>query len=160
MMTNDRDTGTIPFLYKERLTTRQGLQGELDRLQRLGWIDRTPQGRWLITDAGREALSAVQNWVFQVHEILDQEEGAREVVVGAREVVVAGRLTAGSVAFFLGGFFMVTRHGADIGGGFVNGVGTTEDSANPRFVALLTLLGMDDRLRQGDVLRMHDPVTR
>ena len=135
------------------MTTRQELQGELDRLQRLGWIDRTPQDRWLVTDAGREALSAVQNWVFQVHEILGQEEGAREVVV-------VGRLTAGSVAFFLDGFFIVTRHGADIGGGVVNGVGTTEDSANPRFVALLTLLGMDDRLRQGDVLRMHDPVTR
>jgi hypothetical protein len=153
MMTNDRDIGSIWFLYKERLTTRQELQGELDRLQRHGWIDRTPQDRWLITDAGREALSAVQNWVFRVHEILDQEEGGREVVV-------RGRLTAGSVAFFLIGFFYVTRHGADIGGGFVNGVGTSEDSANPRFVALLTLLGMDDRLRQGDVLRMQDPVTR
>jgi hypothetical protein len=62
-MTNDRDTGTIWFLYKERLTTRQELQGKPDRLQRHGWIDRTSQDRWLITDAGREALSAVRNWV-------------------------------------------------------------------------------------------------
>jgi hypothetical protein len=63
------------------------------------------------------------------------------------------------VAFFLDGHFIVTRDGTDVGGGVVRGVGTTEDSADASLVVSLTLLGKGDRLEQGDLLRMHDPVT-
>jgi hypothetical protein len=70
-------------------------------------------------------------------------------------VVVVGRLAAGSVTFFQGGDFIVSRDGADIGLGHVNGVGATEDSDDFVFVALLTL-GMEDRLQQGDALRMDE----
>ena len=134
-------------LYHNRIETREALDSELYRLQQLGWIDRTLEWQWVITRPGEEAVSTAMQWTVEVDEIVDEQQD------DVKEVVVVGRLTSGSVAFFLHGSFTVTRQRADIGGGFVNGFGTTEDSANPRYVALLTLPDMDDRLRQGDVLR-------
>ena len=89
----DRDTGTIWFLYNKPLTTREELPGELHRLQSLGWIERTPKDRRLITSAGSEALSAARNWVFQVDQISQDEEYGRHATV-------IGRLLAGSMTFF------------------------------------------------------------
>lgn len=89
----DRDTGTIWFLYHRPLTTREELPGELNRLQDLGWIERTPKDRWLITSAGSEALSAARNWVFQADQISQDKEYGRHAAV-------IGRLLAGSMAFF------------------------------------------------------------
>jgi hypothetical protein len=58
----DRDTGTIRFLYGGSDLPRDQFQPELERLHKRGWISRTPEDRWLITEAGNEALAEAENW--------------------------------------------------------------------------------------------------
>jgi hypothetical protein len=154
----DRTSASIWFrhiieltsLYYDRVATREALESDLRRLQQLGWIDGALAGQWVVTSNGEEAVTTARHWTFEIDEVLDERQTTRE------EVVV-GRLTAGSVAFLIRGVFIVSRNGADIWIGHIGGVGATEDSGDFTFVALLTLLGMEDRLQQGDALRMDDP---
>ena len=143
----DRDTGTIWFVYDRPLTTREELPGELRRLQGLGWIERTSKGRWTITGAGSEALSAARNWVLQVDEISHDQEDSQAATL-------TGRLIAGSMAFFAHPYcngFTIRRDDATEGTGWVNGIRPTDDVADPYVVVSLEFLE-SDRLQHGDLL--------
>jgi hypothetical protein len=147
----DRDTGTIWFLYHRPLTYREQLPGELHRLQDLGWIERTPRDRWLITSAGLEVLSAARHWIFQVDQITQDKEYGRHAIV-------IGRLLAGSMDFFADPFcnvFTVTRDDAPGRTGWVESVGPTDDPTNTYLVVSLEL-SEDGRLRRGDLLRFRE----
>ena len=147
----DRDTGTIWFLYHKPLTTREELPGELHRLQSLGWIEPTPEDRWAITGAGREALSAARNWGFQVDEISREKEGGQKAVV-------VGRLVTGSMSFFASPYFChftITRDGAAMGSGRVDDVRPTADPEDPCVVVSLELWE-GERLEHGDLLRFRE----
>jgi hypothetical protein len=151
----------LTSLYFDRIPTRKALEEELHRLHRLGWIDSTAGGQWAITGAGIEALSTARQWAFEVDEVVDEivyEDRTELVETVFHEVVVVGRLTAGSVAFFLGGDFTISRNGANSGGGHVSGVGSIEGD-DFAFVALLNP-GGDAQLQPGDALDMHEFLTQ
>lgn|ERR1700683_924194 len=117
-------------------------------------MDRShPQDRWLITGAGRQALLAARNWVFEVDEI-SHEKG------GSQEVLVAGRLIAGSMAFFADEFsnsFTIARDEADAGIGWVKVVWSTYDSAGACDVVVSLERSEEDQyLRHGDLLRFRE----
>ena len=153
----DRDTATISFQatrrMKDTLTTREALEGELRRLQDLGWIDLNPQDRWAITSAGREALSAAREFVFEVDDVLEVKE---DVQGDRQDIRVKGRLRSGSLTFFQHAF-AVLRDGVEEDlGGFIQEVRSTEDPGDLTLVVSLRLWGTDRHLKNGDLLRREE----
>ena len=131
----DRDIGTIWFLYNRPLTTRMNLLDELRRLEDLGWIERTPKDRWLITNAGSKALSTAINWAFQVDQIYQDKEPGRQAMA-------IGRLLAGSMAYFAhphSNGFTIDRSGAPEKFGWVESVRPPGD---PKGTYLLASFGI------------------
>lgn len=154
----DRDTGTMFFVSRhisETLPTREALQGELLRLHGLGWIDLNPQNRWEITPAGREALSAARDFVFEVDDVLDE----KAVDGRGQDTVVRGRLVSGSLTFFHS-VFAVRRDGAE--GDLVGNIGEVRSSEDPAEITLMVSLRIwkpDRHLEQGDLLRRKEGYT-
>ena len=182
----DRDTATIWSHYERHLSlrrvqgpgrdmsqlqplppliTRDELPTELARLERRGWIARTPKERWLITDTGRRALSDAENWAFAV-------ETVREVPDQPDERLVTGRLVAGSMCFIADPFscvFTVHRDGVEVGLGGVRSVdgdqwwpGSVqrgETNHNPEHRCFIHLWSATS-VQTGDLLRYQEIVLR
>jgi hypothetical protein len=146
----DRDTGTIWFLYHRPLTTREQLPSDLERLQDLGWIERTPKDRWMITSAGSKALSAARNWNFLVDQISHVNEFGRRAIV-------IGRLLAGSLAFFSDpscNGFEIAQSEFPERIGWITDVRPSEDPTGTDLIVSLEVME-NGHLRRGDVLRFR-----
>ena len=137
----DRDTDTIRFLYRERRSDlpRDQIQRELERLRKRGWVSLTPEDRWLITEAGAEALAEAEDWEFRVHTV-------RRVNDQLNGYQVVGEVVRGSVHVV--DDFTIRRGDRMIGGGSIRAIAADPEGE----LGLITLTVEAKVLALGDVL--------
>ena len=127
------------------LVTKDELPGQLVHLEQCGWVSQTTNDRWLITEAGRTALSEAQNWTIAVRSVT-------EVPGSYRHYLVTGALTAGS-ACFLDKYwpaFSVVRDGAVSGDGRLWSPAETEVESDEKSLRFEV---ESDPIQAGDVLK-------